>query len=901
MLCSGSDEELKKLAELLDQHWDEMYSKYANEVPYLDEQGKVLGQTFSSFFLNLKEKSWLPTKSSQSSPQPHRCSPRDAFMPKPEIIELLGDHALYASPLLVNKNFLNVLGIQTRVEFDTLVSELMKWVGESLENEDNGFFTSLDHMRNVYKFLETHINGNDERKKYLEDVTRNKSVVFVPNVDGSPHSTSESTLGTFLLSRRVFWEDPSNLMQVFYEKKFVSTDPRKMLDSYYPPTLKSFFVDFLGIDESPMLKEYLILLEEIASESSLASGPIVDKTMRVYDVIATKCLVQNSASSTRFVKSQLLKLKVFPTEEENWVSLEDKPLFCDDKSLKKLFGEIKSQNKEDPIEMKSNKEKIHFVKMGLLPKRRKGKRKEEFQNEEENFRIRNNVEKFFRAVCEIPNLSKCVTLEIISSLSSDCPALQLFLFRWILYIQRFIYTKHSEHHDRLQESGIANTLSNVKCFASKELEVVYRLSTHPTITVSVKKNCGVEKRNGLEIYVTDEKLGDPKDLIKELANFFVPPDDVGTFSNFLDVLTQKSESVLEEYMEDQKLDCLPDDVTKWVVPEPTPIPISMTTESYDETTPPVDTLITPEKPTGTQQEMDGEPRGLQCWPPKAPGTPVVSGLRDKIPATEQVLAAWPPPAPPDAYISPKAEVQAQTQHDPTLLKDHMTQSNSAIQPKYSSVVYDETTTDGSNLQPKEPSVHVIQSQPDTAEFNTNLSASVPNNTSNNPVRVFCDDVTPLPHPQYVRPLELNDVRVELEEIELKTVFKGTELVSLTQSAKAEEIGRWGENCVYTLLKSSEVNKEVTWVNERQESGLPYDIVIKADNEEKFIEVKSTSTAEKHILEISSKEIMCAFQKRENYHLYRVYNAGSLHNCRVARLCNLASNLDAKSVSLFILL
>ncbi|XP_028393815.1 uncharacterized protein LOC114518092 [Dendronephthya gigantea] len=904
LLSFGSDEELKRLAELLDQHWDEIYSKYAKDVPYLDEQGKVLGQTSSSFFLNLKEKSWLPTKSQSGSKQLVRCCPRDAFMHKPEIIELLGDHALYAGPSLVNENFLKVLGIQTSVKFDTLVAELMKWIGKDHENEDSGFVTTLDHMTNVYIFLDKQIKANDERKKYLEVVTKNKSVVFVPSVDDPSHSPSQSSCckirGTFLPSKRMFWEDPSNLMQVFWKGKFVATDPRRMLNSYYQNVLKNFFVDFLGIDESPNLKEYLNLLEEIASESSLASGPNVDNIMRVYDVIATKCLVQGSTRSTDFVKSQLLNLRVFPTEEENWVSLEDKPLFCDDKFLKKLFGESKSQNKEDMSEMKKKEEKVHFVKMGLLPKR-KEKRKE-FQNEEKkNSRIRNNVEKFFREVCDICSLSECVTSEIISSLSSDCPALQSFLFRWIPFIQRFIYTKDPVCHDKLQESGMANTLSNVKCFASKELEVVYRLRTHPKITVSVKKNCGIENSNGLKIYVIDEKLGDTKDLIKELAKFFVPPENVGNLSNFLDVLTQKSEKVVEEFMEDQELDCLPDDLTEWMVPEPPPVPISMTTESYDET-PSLDTMITPEQPTVTQQETSGELRGLQCWPPRAPGTHIVSGSGDKNPATEQVLAAWPLPAPPDAYVSPRAEAQAQTQHDPRLLQDPMTQYNSAIQPKYvPAVAFDETTVDESHLQPSQPTIHIVQSQPDTAEFSTEVIANVTYNTANNSMRVSGNDVTHLPHPQYVRPLELNDVRVELEEIELKTAFKGTELVSLPQSANAEEIGRWGEECVYTLLKSNEKNDEVTWVNERHESGLPYDIVIKADSVEKFIEVKSTSTSEKRILEISSKEIMCAFQKRENYHLYRVYNAGSQHYCRVARLCNLASSLDAKSVSLFILI
>jgi hypothetical protein len=208
----------------------------------------------------------------------------------------------------------------------------------------------------------------------------------------------------------------------------------------------------------------------------------------------------------------------------------------------------------------------------------------------------------------------------------------------------------------------------------------------------------------------------------------------------------------------------------------------------------------------------------------------------------------------------------------------------------------------------QPAVQVIQSQSNVSEFNSNVySANETHNIPITPARVSYDDVTRQPRYdvtrqlQYVRPLELSNVRVELEEVDLGTALGGTELISLAQSANAEEIGRWGEECVYIMLKNIEVNNQVIWVNESVESGRPYDIVIKGKDVEMFIEIKSTSTSEKNVLEISSQEIKCAFEKQENYHLYRVYNAGNPNDCRVARLCNLASNLDRKAVSLFILI
>ena len=905
------------LAEMFDIHWDEMYSRYSKDIPYVDEQDKALGVTSSSFFLHLKEKPWFPTtSSSKSHSKLLRCCPRDVFIRKSEVIDLLGDHALYAaSPSLANENFLKALGIRTSVKFDTLVSELSKWIAES-ENEDTGFATSLEHMINVYKFLENKITNSEERKNYLNDVTKDRPVVFVPSQchDGTPHESTSKLRGKFLPRKLVYWSDPSNLMHEYRNDTF-SADPRRKLEGYYPP-LKDFFVEFLKIDAVPKLKEYLDLLEKIAFQNSMASGPVVDNMMRVYEAIATKCV---DSTNTNFAKAQLLNSKVFPTTDEKWVSLDEKPLFCDDKSLAKLFRNFESQKEDDETShAKANEDKVHFIKMGLLPKHRKPKKDKTAAIEEtENRRIREKVDKFFREVCGIRNLSECVSREIVPSLISKCFALQLFLCRWIPYVQRYLYHKHPEQHEKHQE--LETALSNVQCFSAEELEVVHRLSTHPRITVSVKKTCAfVKNDDNLMFYVTDSELKDSGNIITELTQYFLPPESVGDFSNFLHVLTRMSTDGIENYMESQGLEYLPDDVTMWTIPEPEPLPILIqtTTEEPDESFPIPDSSETVEvdQPTDVQ-ETDGEPRGLQCWPPRSPGTPALTGIRNKNPTTEQVLAAWPLPAPPEAYVSPNVEVvakpasnvwQPQPQYDPTVVQVTTTfpseATNLGNQTEHDNT--DHTTSPSANDQHLQSALQETPSQ--ASEVN---SSNDPKDTNHifNPPPTSChngvtrDDVIRQPYPQYVRPLELGNVRVELEEVDLGTALGETVLISLAQSANAEEIGRWGEECVYVLLRNIEKESQVIWVNESGESMLPYDIIIKAQDTEIFIEVKTTSTSEKKVLEMSSQEIKYAFEKQESYHLYRVYNAGNPNNCRVARLRNLASSLDSKAVSLFILI
>ena len=80
------------------------------------------------------------------------------------------------------------------------------------------------------------------------------------------------------------------------------------------------------------------------------------------------------------------------------------------------------------------------------------------------------------------------------------------------------------------------------------------------------------------------------------------------------------------------------------------------------------------------------------------------------------------------------------------------------------------------------------------------------------------------------------------------------------------------------------------MNESRETGLPYDIEVELESSEVgdvngdskvFIEVKSTSSSSKDVVNFSWSELKFAEEKCESYHLYRVYNAGrASHRLRV---------------------
>ena len=94
------------------------------------------------------------------------------------------------------------------------------------------------------------------------------------------------------------------------------------------------------------------------------------------------------------------------------------------------------------------------------------------------------------------------------------------------------------------------------------------------------------------------------------------------------------------------------------------------------------------------------------------------------------------------------------------------------------------------------------------------------------------------------------------------------------------------------------------MNEAEESGSPFDFLVKIRDPENqveivevYIEVKATKSSKKSFFEISAQEVKFAQEKQEYYHLYRVFNAGDSSKVRLTRLENLAHKMDTQQVRL----
>ena len=124
-----------------------------------------------------------------------------------------------------------------------------------------------------------------------------------------------------------------------------------------------------------------------------------------------------------------------------------------------------------------------------------------------------------------------------------------------------------------------------------------------------------------------------------------------------------------------------------------------------------------------------------------------------------------------------------------------------------------------------------------------------------------------------------------------------------------EIGRWGEQFVYSYLKNKLTLPDQTkiisikWINEKAETGYPYDMEVEVSGmQTMYVEVKTTSTQDKAMIPTSWNELRFAQEKGKLYLLFRVYNAGkAAGEVQIKWLQNLFRHIETHPVKLFIVL
>lgn len=159
--------------------------------------------------------------------------------------------------------------------------------------------------------------------------------------------------------------------------------------------------------------------------------------------------------------------------------------------------------------------------------------------------------------------------------------------------------------------------------------------------------------------------------------------------------------------------------------------------------------------------------------------------------------------------------------------------------------------------------------------------------------------------------ELEPIKTPIKEIEIVPGIKNHDTPRIRKATSYRpssrtrnpprntiDIGRWGEEYAFYCLKNKKLKEykidekslfeidqgyvikvkgeevfRAVWVNQHKEVKEGYDIYYRENGETFYIEVKATTSQTKNWFDITSHEWFYFTQKKDHYHLYRVYNAG----------------------------
>ncbi|XP_033634434.1 uncharacterized protein LOC117295789 isoform X1 [Asterias rubens] len=995
--ASTKQTQRKNLFGLLQQEWSSSYAGYTDAVVF-DQEGLKITDTQSSFSIQLRTSSWLPSTpvSGEKAGTVFR-RPGEVFVPQARLKQLLSNHVPYmVTEPQVEASLLQFIGVKTAGVIDPnfIMTKLKTWCHDEPSSDRTSFCTSLQHITSVYQYLHENCRPNE-----IRDLFDDHKVVFTSEARLDPRAPVQ---GLFVHKNLVYWKDPSGLQQ-----KYKGLNNRIELGGFYShlPELESFFCGLINVDALPTIKEYAELLVQCASDITLPdNGRIKEEILVLYKMLGQKCLAspsgnrynqqhdmfagqqhQTNTASTQFIKRVLEDQSVFPTTSNKWVTLAQRPLICDSSSsdLQKLF---------------EDRREVHLLNFGdrdRLGRVVDGVYKPGTMN-------RQHVQVFLEA-CEVGKLEDCIKEEFITELTKPSIPLQLFLYEICPYVQLYMSqssTKdvQSAYEKLTSEVKIAAKLKIMRFLEAKKIEKVYRYQHDLDVFAKQTVNCGLQDL--MEFYVAisiSKSLQNNSDVRREVAKLF----SVGSIEvqnalfNFLGNLRLELGSKKKAVKGIDESICralnlnfpLGEDAEPWDVPKPV-IPV----DPPKMVVKPLQVKPEPEvKPVAAAAlEGDEDEAAIYSWPPKSGAfgpTNKISKGAQQPPKEDSVLRSWPPPPQRPVETLPSLHPQGDHQFTDEQQQpaDGMSQEGMAASvrmlPRQGSQeggmlmrsgsreggqgVGRGVTRDGlpasqqhqpsggdtrlprapefyQSVAPQAQSVDksgVVKA--DEERYNRTSSVSEDEDVDDDDeVGEFSvegtdesdtseDEQLPTENAQFSSPPRIHfttpqssgtpkkfclpqlmdgeAVTVEFEDIPYGTALQHSLAdvdLHLGDDRDMSDVGRWGEKLVYKYLiemAKDDPSVTVNWINEYQESGEPYDIILNHGDSEVYIEVKSTLRDQKELFEISSREVVFAQAHQKYFHLYRVYNVGKTSAVRLCRVCNLADRLDKKEVKLFMLL
>ena len=441
----------------------------------------------SSLATLLQNESWLPTT------QGTFARPRDVFLDNARTRALLGESVSYLAADLKNEDLIKSLGIHREATVDGVLNHLSSLAETGCSDKET--FATL------YAFLAR--NSFEDTEGRITDAFSEQRIIYIPDTSQRYFSSSD-----------VLWKDVSD---VFGEN-------RGYLEKHYPK-LRAFFVEELGVSESPRPKDYADVLVSLSrkEETDRSGGRIA---LRVYGELNAN--LDPARTET-------------PISEEDWWDdfVRERIFWTDKREFWLNDNDVFVNNAPGLYQLFKDRPEVAFLELrpGEYP------------------RLRH----FLQAV-RVPLLSEAVRMELADAgetAKASRDDLSKLIRGFHGPISRYLfYEEKPEAYERAKQEGILTQLRNLSVYEVERLEVSYTLGSV----------CMIAPRSMLlhlgHLYVQSESLRDTDNLAVELSKLFGELKGLDSF--LVSLFDKKTEDKIENLLRAKGIQALPDDEKAWL-------------------------------------------------------------------------------------------------------------------------------------------------------------------------------------------------------------------------------------------------------------------------------------------------------------------------------------------------
>ncbi|GAB1610178.1 protein NO VEIN-like [Argonauta hians] len=923
------------LCRKIDELWDKEYFKYTMTTVKSSE-GHILKEIPTSFAINLQTLPWVPAEEKTLENNDGTVQVKKKFSEQvpnqlylnSDDLKLLLDHSVpYLRFKMSSEAFCQFLSIKTSVNPSYISDLLISW-GKQVGSDKTELCRSLRHMTAIYKYLGKNLT-NDEFNKIFHD----ERVIFVPNTNDR---FNDYTVGKMYDRKEVWWVDETDLINKHSDllKKYKKKCSLKSGIGHFYSDLEECFVKRVVIPKFPNLEDYAELIQVLSYlgddglRDMLELFALIGEKIMLYRMSKSQDLIMLCRKEIYRILEILQDENIFPTTTHKLVGLSDHPVIVDSRIYEEMF-----------------KDHIPFINLDHQTINKK------------KVKIPADKRKHLRCFYDlfgIKLLSDSIKTETRTEVFEPCYSLHKYMHQIIFPIQSFLCNNYPDIYEQWSQLNFHDSVNKWMFSQVRDLEVWYTFVPNPDIYLVQGEMCLIEEN----MFYVKKDFVDLKTLNIHIAQFFSLNNKMCNLElkDHLNMIHEKlnKPEEFEKFME--KLPPIPCEEEKWIIKEPPPTapqPVYTPDIIMPQQFPLID-LESTAAPAAAA--ADNQPTGLVSWPPKSSAIMTNNMEAKNNSHGNNVPKSWPlPEAPPGYYSAAKekreyritetstdkvpatgqTEQPAQNRENPAQNRENPGKSDTATSSAQQRLTTPHDSTgearvhcESSAYRNASDATHHGGSHPSVANGprgpNVTDSSQVEGSdtTSQKSLhrrkRSIEDTDEPrakrYPHPSFDFPTWLEGCK----DLEYKELACGSELTipdEYTIDPESNDCNhmtaRWGEHLVFNyLLKQKTLANSfiysISWMNEIQETGQPYDIKVglkKTDDDgvdsyhEEFIEVKSTVSDKKSIFEISSKELEFANQKLDNYHVYRVFNAGNSNTVRLLKIENLAQNLKLKKITL----